>query len=227
MRRGPSSRRKYGVAAAICLCLLGPATPAAAKGFSVGGLRISGPALDKPIVVGARPLIPNNQWDHRIYLTTELLGDYYPQNAPTGRGSMLTGGDEPLPSNELGPRFTLSYTLDFYYQRLEHVRVVQHLYPFARRGPIAFTPPGQTTPHFEGGREPVPSGWQSYSRRALGVLHELGLPETAPATMAPATSRHKPASVPPAGTQEGIAIVVIGAVLAGLVMARRRRPSPA
>lgn len=227
MRRGPSTSRRFFIAAAIGACLLGLATPAAAKGFSVEGLRISGPTLAKPIVVGARRLVPNTQGDHRIHLTMELLGNYYPLEAPAGKSSLLTGGDQRLPSHELGPRFTLSYTLDFYFDRPEHARVVQHLYPFARRGSTAFTPPGQTIPHFEGGRGPVQSGWQSYSRRALGVLRELGLPEPAPATIATATTPRNPVSLPPGGTWDGTGIVVIGTALAAFALARRRRPSPA
>ncbi|MDQ3955100.1 MAG: hypothetical protein M3285_06090 [Actinomycetota bacterium] len=212
--------------AATCSCLLAAAAPASAKLYSVGSLRISGPGIDKPIDIGPRRLTPNNQWDHRIYLSRELLHGY-PLEPPLGNGSLIVGeGPARLPSNDLGPRYKLSFTLDFYVDRLEHVSVVQHLYPFARPEPFAFTPPGQSIPHVEGGRDPVPYGWQSYSPRALGVLRELGLPEKAPAMPVTGTAPH-PASPPGAPAGDGVVITVIGAALAGAGLTRRRKPSPA
>jgi hypothetical protein len=196
--------------------------------FGAARLRISGPGLDRPIVVGAKRLTPDNGWDRRVQLTSELLGDYYPLEPPGGESHVITGKDgTQIASAELGPRFTLSYRLDFYVHRLEQVRLVQHVYPFARLEPVAFTPPGQTIPHFEGGREPVPAGWQTYSKRALRVLHELGLPESAPVLKSTVDLPATPASGTEAGGPGGIGIAAIGAALAGLALTRRKKPAPA
>lgn len=223
MRRRRRSLRKPFVVASICLCLLAAAAPASAKLFSVGSLRISGPGIDKPIEIGPRPLIPNTQSDHRIHLTSELLHGY-PVEPPLGKGSLLVGEGPAWLPNDLGPRYKLSYTLDFYVNRVEHVPVVQHVYPFARPEPVAFTPAGQTIPHFEGGRKPVPHGWQAYSRLALGVLWELGLPDKEPAMT---TTAPDPAFPPATPAADGVVITVIGAALAGVGLTRRRRASPA
>ena len=225
MRARRNSSRKLFVVAATCFCLLATAAPASAKLFSVGGLRISGSGIDKPIDIGPRRLTPNNQWDHRIHLSSELLRGY-PVEPPVGNGSLIIGDGPAWVPIDLGPRYKLSYTLDFYVNRLEHVSVVQHVYPFARPEPVAFTPSGQSIPHVEGGRDPVPHGWQAYSRRALGVLRELGLPEKEPAMMAAAIAPD-PATPPATPAADGVVITVIGAALAGAGLTRRRKPSPA
>ena len=227
MCRGTTFSR-YLIVATVGLSLLSLAPPARAKLFSVGSLRISGPTLERPIYVKSRPLIPNNQSDHRIYLTTELLGKFHPLEDSTGWGSLVFGKyGMRQPSDRLGPRFVLVYVLDFYVDRAEHVPLVLHVYPFAPGGPVAFTPTGQTIPHFEGGRTPVPAGWQTYSRKALGVLRELGLPEKAPSLRRSGDSSAD--SSLPTGTQGpgGIGIAFLVAALAVFTIKRRTRPSPA
>jgi hypothetical protein len=128
------------------------------------------------------------------------------------------GMEEP-PAKDLGPRYEV--VLDVR-QPPQTKDIVQHLYPYAEGGPLLYTPPGQELLDFQ-----APSGWAAATTDLMDMLHEAGLPESAPVSE-PAT---EPAARPDprvTATDEGASSVVwaiaglAGLLLVAAVTARRR-----
>ena len=80
------------------------------------------------------------------------------------------------PSGDLGPRYTVTYRLPGPNGR--DARIRQDLYPYAPKGPVTYTPPGQ--PFF--GTQSTHGGWYQASAPLKDVLVRAGLPATPPAT---------------------------------------------
>jgi hypothetical protein len=128
------------------------------------------------------------------------------------------GMEEP-PTKDLGPRYEV--VLDVR-QPPQTKDIVQHLYPYAEGGPLLYTPPGQKLLDFQ-----APSGWAAATTDLMDMLHEAGLPESAP-VVEPET---EPAALPDprvTATDEGASSVVwaiaglAGLLLVAAVTARRR-----
>jgi hypothetical protein len=107
------------------------------------------------------------------------------------------------PTTELGPRYTITYTLPGPTTR----GLRQDLYPYAAGGSVTYTKPGQ--PFFDGQR--TRGGWYVAPARLKETLVALGLPPTAPDA-----SRHRVRHV--------WMLAPLGAVfLAALPLVARRR----
>ena len=81
-------------------------------------------------------------------------------------------GMEKPPAKELGPRYEV--VLDVR-QPPQEEDIVQHLFPYAEGGPVLYTPPGQELLDFQ-----APTGWAAASTDLMDLLHDAGLPESAP-----------------------------------------------
>lgn len=136
---------------------------------------------------------------------------------------------------DLGPRYLVTYRFE-----LSDDLIEQDLYPYAKGGPVTYTPRGQevTGVFGDAGNMPITAGWYQSSLGFFHYLVDQGLPETAPA--APAVNR-QPAPDPAAGVETvpwaGRVVVLAGLAalsLAALVVRRRmlggrlnpKRPHP-
>jgi hypothetical protein len=128
-------------------------------------------------------------------------------------------GMEKPPTKDLGPRYEV--VLDVR-QPPQTNDIVQHLYPYAEGGPLLYTPPGQELLDFR-----APSGWAAATTDLMDMLHEAGLPESAPASE-PAKDPAPRPDPRVTATDEGVSSVVwaiaglAGLLLVAAVTTRRR-----
>ena len=103
------------------------------------------------------------------------------------------------PKGNLGPRYTITYTVPTGTEVSDRIR--QDLYPYAATGPVTYMQPGQRL-----FGEETPGGWFQADRRLKDLLVSAGLPATAPA--APSHGRSFP-----------IELAVLAALALGLALA--------
>jgi hypothetical protein len=78
------------------------------------------------------------------------------------------------PKGNLGPRYTITYTVPTGTRVSDRIR--QELYPYAATGPVTYMQPGQRL-----FGEETPGGWFQADRRLKDLLVFTGLPAAAPA----------------------------------------------
>ena len=150
-----------------------------AKGASEAS--VTGPGLTAPIVFGGYG--PGNDLADEpddggqgLALLSGESGVYSAifEEAP-GTGNAPSSGTlaKKAPSVELGPQYTLTYTFPVSEQEANYV--VQHVYPYAERAPVTYTPPGQA---IFGNK--VREGWHIAGAGLKDLLVEAGLPIRAP-----------------------------------------------
>ncbi len=145
---------------------------------------------------------------------------------PLGDLTLLAGffpaafGQEPdpmlrsHPKGDLGPRYTITYTVPTGTGAADKIR--QELYPYAARGPVTYMKPGQQL-----FGTATPGGWFQADPRLKKLLVSAGLPGTAPRA-APARATPSETSFP----TELVALVAVGLALAlatVLLLGRRAR----
>jgi len=111
------------------------------------------------------------------------------------------------PKGDLGPRYTITYTVPTRTGVADRIR--QDLYPYAARGPVTYMKPGQKVFGTK-----TPGGWFQAERQLKDILVSAGLPATAPETSSAGRSF-------PAGL---VALVAVGLALTlatVLVLSRR------
>lgn len=123
---------------------------------------------------------------------------------------------------DLGPRYLVTYRMDFG-SGPEGDAIRQELYPYAKGGPVTYTPPGQKQTWEEdltgmGTSTPIPSGWFRTNSGFFQYLVQNGLPATNPLAAAAETApRNEPAAdAAPTSQTAPWAWVIIG--LAGLAV---------
>ncbi|MGH3116396.1 MAG: hypothetical protein ACRDQ2_04665 [Gaiellales bacterium] len=180
------------------------AGPASAKA-SIAEANITGPGLGGGLRIEA--LDTEGLWESGIDVAGGL--------DDTRADSVEELGRTPA---DLGPRYLVTYRFDF-----SDVLIRQDLYPYAKGGPVTYTPPGQELT--AGVNMPITAGWYQSS---LGFFHYLvdhGLPETNPVASV-ATRERAPDTAPGAQTAPwaGIVVVLVGlAALSLAALAGRRR----
>jgi hypothetical protein len=99
--------------------------------------------------------------------------------------------------------------------------VVQHLYPYAKNGPVLYTPPGQE--FLASGTGLASGGWYYAPAALMRALHRLGLPKTSPVVLDPAdgTAAARPSEPGPSPVVWGVAFLA-GLLIAGAMAGRRR-----
>jgi hypothetical protein len=85
------------------------------------------------------------------------------------------------PEGDLGPRYVVRYTMEPGNSGV----IVQHIYPFAKGGPVTFMAAGQTFY----GTESTKGGWFRATSNLIPTLESIGIPKTAPASAATDSSK--------------------------------------
>jgi hypothetical protein len=85
------------------------------------------------------------------------------------------------PEGYLGPRYVVRYTME----PGDGGVIVQHIYPFAKGGPVTFMAAGQTFY----GTESTQGGWFRATSNLIPTLETIGIPTTAPASAATDSSK--------------------------------------
>jgi hypothetical protein len=156
---------KLLVLPALVLAALAVAAAAAAKGPDRA--TITGPGLDEPIAFASSG---DPAAGSRFGSFVQDTG-FFPALFGQTPDPML----DKRPARELGPRYTVVYRVPGPNNELDRIR--QDLYPYAKGGPVTYTPPGQT--FF--GSDKTRGGWFVASPTLKETLVAAGLPATPPA----------------------------------------------
>jgi hypothetical protein len=148
--------------AALVVLLLAPA--AQGKGDTL--VTVVGPGLEGPLTItqgaGSGLLMkPSGFWDQACS-----------SHGCRAEGRFL----DRRPVGDLGPRYTLTWTLEFVTRSHEVKRfpVLQYVFPFAQPQPVTYMPPGQLyLPAYRTG-----GGWFVARSELLPAWSDLGLPAT-------------------------------------------------
>lgn len=200
-------RARVLVAGMVGVLFLAVATPAAAKEM-IAEARISGPGL------GGGGLHISGQATGRMWESgIDVAGGLDDTRADSIAELGLTAVD-------LGPRYVVSYQFDVGPRTPETVR--QELYPYAKGGPVTYTPPGQRLT--AGVVMTITAGWY---RSSVGFFHYLvdqGLPETSLVAAAAGPGESARDTVPAArSTPWGwIALALAGLVALSFTVTRVR-----
>jgi hypothetical protein len=117
------------------------------------------------------------------------------------------------PDGDLGPKYTVTYTMPGPNNELDELR--QEIYPYAHGGPVTYMSPGQ---EFFGSMK-TRGGWFRGYAGLKPLLIEIGVPASPPSG---STGSGYEVSWPAAG----IAVLLVGILGAALIVVVRRRPGP-
>jgi hypothetical protein len=125
------------------------------------------------------------------------------------------------PQGELGPRYTITYTVPGPDGGVNMIR--QDLYPYAQDGPVTYMAPGQAV----FGSERTRGGWFAASSDLRTTLVESGLPTSPPAATGTPAATGNNGSVLDGPWPYVVGGFVLAALLAVGIAVVRRRPRPA
>ena len=181
------------------------AGPALAK-VDIAKATISGPGLEGKIRIQA----PDTQglWESGIDVAGGL--------DDTRAGSVEELGPTPA---KLGPRYRVTYWFFGDY------RIRQDLYPYAKGGPVTYTPPGQRVAEEQPWGGVISAGWYQSPPGFFHYLVDHGLPERNPvAPVAPGQAARDTAPGAQTSSWAGIVVILVGlAALSMAALAVRRR----
>lgn len=204
-------KRLLVVVAGAALVVAASMSVAWGKGPVKATLR--GPGLDRPVTFGGGEMTGSD-----VMVLAEHSG-LFPALFTESPSPM----EEDRPATDLGPRYTVSYTIPA--PAGGAGTVIQHIYPYASGGPVTHTPPDQPFLEGEGpGGEAflTHGGWYEASSVLKSTLVSAGLPSAPPrAASTPASGSR--------GTESAPVLVAAGAVVvlcAGAVLLAFRRRSP-
>jgi hypothetical protein len=212
MRRALGWVGSVGVVAALALSSV--AAPALAKGASK--IVIQGPGLAHPITVEPGESTSSDQLWPLMIDSRFFLGLCHGRCESKSRLARR-------PSQDLGPRYALTYTMNL---EVTPHEVVQYVFPYAQPKPVTFMPAGQTfLQHQKTG-----GGWFVAPERLKRELISLVLPATA----AEATTPPSPSPIARAGRRgfpvwwTAFAVLSVAFVVGMWVLFQsfRRRQSP-
>lgn len=123
-------------------------------------------------------------------------------------GSTPSDWKKQPPTDDLGPRYTITWDLEQF--EGPNVHVVQYLYPYAEDGPLVFTPKGGEFLHYE-----IPTGWFEAPLILRSHLEARGLPEANPDALPPSSAG---GGAEAAAESSGALPYILVAGLAALVM---------
>jgi hypothetical protein len=154
---------------------------AAATAKGAESATLIGPGLDKPIDYSNK--------DANDSATDTGLYSQFSDNAP---------GETARPQGPLGPRYVITYTLNF--GRGNHPKIVQHIYPYAPAGSWVFTPEQKVDKGFS-----IGGVWTPGSTFLVDGLIDVGLPRKSPVPIPDAPTAAAPADVAVPDTQPQVA----------------------
>lgn len=193
------------VVALVCAALV---LPAAAHGKGASEAKIEGDGLAGGSVTVTSDGGGDPSAGPRLGRLAEASG-FYP-----GAFAQQPNPMEPSrPQGDLGPRYTVTYTMPGPNNELDELR--QEIYPYADGGPVTYMPPKQ---EFFGNMR-TRGGWFRGYADLKPLLAELGVPATPPSG---STGSRLLVSWPAAG----VVAALVAAVGAALVLLARRRPGP-
>lgn len=196
---------RIGIAVALCALVL----PAQALSKGPTAATITGPGLAKPLKLGGGPNALRNGEPMEVLMNH---GGFFQVAWGSQPGRTLAEA----PTRSLGPRYGVVYLVPGPYGKDDLVR--QDLYPFARGGPLSYTPAGQ--PFFDTRR--TRGGWFRARAELKTMLVGAGLPEQAP-DGAPAAGDD---ASPPVALFALVAALALAGI-AGAAFRRRARPASA
>jgi hypothetical protein len=213
---------------ALVGALLAIPNGALAKGAT--SATIQGPGLSRPITVRGEGEPGTDGQLAELSSRAGLFAAMFGSGAD--QGELLDG----RPAGNLGPRYTVRYTVPV--DDNASVQVVQDLYPYALGGAVTWTSPGQPL----WSDQKVVGGWFRAPATLQPMLVSLGLPRPPAGASSAAPAAAKPAAQAPAepvaraaaGTRAGNpalawwlgAPLLLGVLLAATVtVLRRRRPA--
>lgn len=120
------------------------------------------------------------------------------------------------PKDPLGPRYEARLVITAPRGQPD---VIQHLYPFARGGPVIYSLPGQEFVMSPTGE--ASAGWFNAPPELIRELQSRGLPETAPPATHPEDG--PAAAAPPGASPTGWVLVFLAGLLVAGALASRRR----
>ena len=201
-------RARVLFAGLVAISTVVTAGPASAKA-SIAKANITGPGLEG----GLRIEAPDTEglWESGI----DVAGGLDDTRADSVEELRLAPAD-------LGPSYLLTYRFEF-----SDDLIRQDLHPYAKGGPVTYTPPGQelTGPFGDAGNMPITAGWYQSSLGFFRYLVDHGLPETNPIASV-AIREPAPDTAPGAlrAPWAGIVVVLVGlAALSLAALAVRRR----
>jgi hypothetical protein len=109
------------------------------------------------------------------------------------------------PQGELGPRYTITWTVP------SSSKLYQDVYPYAKRYPVTYMPRGQKI-----WGTPVKGGWFVGGAKLKKALTRVGIPAQAPQPP-PAAASHTPLPAQHA-SGSGLSALDLGAIAAGVVL---------
>jgi hypothetical protein len=121
------------------------------------------------------------------------------------------------PEDDLGPRYTVRFVTSIPRGQPD---VIQHLYPFARGGPLMYTPPGQEW--LGGPNRSAPDGWYRPSGHLMQELWDRGFPRTE----GPPRASDEPVMDQPSGPRSSPVawgLVLLSGLLVSAAVAGRKR----
>jgi hypothetical protein len=118
------------------------------------------------------------------------------------------------PKGDLGPRYTIEYTVPGPYNELDKLR--QDVYPYAKNGPVTYMEPGQK--FF--GTEQTRGGWFQADSQLKETLVSAGLP-------AQASGASSDGGAFSAGLASLLAAALLLAAATAVLLRRRARPAAA
>ena len=200
---------RLGSATAIGLLLSALASQALAKGLEPAEARITGPGLEKPIVL-RDPDGPGGTGGTTLGLFAGQTLSYSYED----RSRMVQ-----KPAEDLGPRYTVHWRLRPM-EGGDTVTLRQDLFPYAQGGPVVFLPDSRRAR-----RSHLTSGWLRPTPTLLTNLQAYGLPERAPgsaSSLEESGDETEPSFLAPIAGTGSIALVGLG-----VFFVMRRRSGPA
>jgi len=165
---GATSRMKPRILVVALVAAATALIPGGADAKGVTQVRISGADLATPITL-------SSEGAGHLAQAAGLNSAFFDAGPPPP--------DPRLPSEDLGRRYTATYTFATPEARTDpQATLRQELYPFADGGPVAYTPPGQTL--FDATSRGV---WHRDARLAP-ILIAAGLPAPAPTPSQPVSA---------------------------------------
>jgi hypothetical protein len=188
----------------LALAIAALALPASALGKGPSGASIDGPGSGGSITIsggdgyGGTPLVD----------LTQQAGFF---EAAFGQepNPLLAG----RPNGDLGPQYTITYTVPGPNNELDEIR--QDVYPYAKPAPVTYMEPGQA--FF--GTERTRGGWFQGDAALKQTLVAAGLPSTAPSSATASGSRDFPTALITLLTAS-----LLVAMATALLIRRRTRP---